>query len=198
MKADAKRKQEAEMRKEIKRKQRETRNIVCWPFCYSIPDEEKIERQKYEEWKLKNHVQQTKQQHGTPKGLKTNTDFASLSPKVDQQATNADEVLKLSNNTLIQTIETLTSELYDTKHILHQMYAGKRAEREPEFPSYSRSLKLNSSSPLLEKVEQNFSSTFTKVTNQSATKLEEDEENTNIEFHEVEELSHKELAVQNV
>ena len=198
MKADAKRKQEAEMRKEIKRKQRETRNIVCWPFCYSIPDEEKIERQKYEEWKLKNHVQQTKQQQGTPKGLQTNTDFASLSPKVDQQATNADEVLKLSNKTLIQTIDTLTSELYDTKHILHQMYAGKRAEREPEFPSYSRSLKLNSSSPLLEKVEQNFSSTFTKETNQSATKLEEDEENANIEFHEVEELSHKELAVNNV
>jgi hypothetical protein len=174
MKADAKRKQEAEMRKEIKRKQRETRNIVCWPFCYSVPDEEKIERQKYEEWKLKNHAQQTKQ--GTPKELQTITDFASPSPKVDQHVTKPDEYIKLSNETLIHTIEALVSELYDTKSILHNMYAEKKApknEHEQEFPSYSRSLKLNSLSPI-----------------RSASKLEEqqeedDQENTNLEFHEV-------------
>ena len=156
MKADAKRKQEAEMRKEIKRKQRETRNIVCWPFCYSIPDEEKIERQKYEEWKLREPSQKV-----------------GSSPK-------SNEVLKLSNDTLIQTIESLTSELYDTKHILHNLYAEKKApkiEHEQEFPSYSRSLNLNSLSPV-----------------RSATKLDiskkqddDEQENTNIVFHEVEE-----------
>lgn len=153
MKADAKRKQEAEVRKEIKRKQRETRNVVCWPFCYSVPDEEKIERQKYEEWKL-----------------------GESRPKVGSSPKSNEDL----NKTLIQTIESLTSELYDTKHILHNMYAGKK-DPEPEFPS-----------PLLEKrlakQEQNFCSTFTKETIRSASKLEEDDqENVNIEFHEVEE-----------
>ena len=149
MKADAIRKQEAEMRKELKRKQRETRNIVCWPFCYSVPDEEKIERQKYEEWKLV-EPRQT---------VETN-------PKPDEDL----------NKTLIHTIESLVSELYDTKSILQNLYAEKKApkiEHYTEFPSYSRSLKLNSSSPV-----------------RSATKLEEEEdeqENTNIEFDEVEE-----------
>ena len=164
MKADAKRKQEAEMRKELKRKQRETRNIVCWPFCYSVPDEEKVERQKYEEWKLNRHRE--------PRQYSEKVETSCQPSKKCSSEANPtrDELI---NNTLIQTIETLTSELYDTKHILHHIYAGKRVENEPEFPSYSRSLKLNSSSPV-----------------RSATKLEEEEEdqdNTNIEFHEVEE-----------
>ena len=156
MKADAIRKQEAELRKELKRKQRETRNIVCWPFCYSVPNKEKIERQKYEEWKL----------GGPRQNVEPN-------PK-------SDEVIKLSNDTLIQTIESLTSELYDTKSILQNLYAEKKApkiEHYTEFPSYSRSLNLNSLSPV-----------------RSATKLdiskkqeEDEQENTIIEFHEVEE-----------
>jgi hypothetical protein len=192
MKADAKRKQEAEMRKELKRKQREMRNIVCWPFCYSVPDEEKIERQKYEEWKLKNHAQQIKhnqhQQQGSPRELQKITDFSVLSPKVDQHVTKPDEYIKLSNETLIHTIEALVSELYDTKSILQNLYTEKKApknEHEQEFPSYSRSLKLNSLSPI-----------------RSASKLEEqqeeedDQENTNLEFHEVDTETQTEIQTE--
>jgi len=39
-------------RKEQKKKENETKNIVCWPFCYSVPDQDKIDKQKYEEWKI--------------------------------------------------------------------------------------------------------------------------------------------------
>lgn len=48
-----KRKEAKRVQKEQRKKDMETRNIVCWPFCYSVPDKEKEERKKYEEWKLK-------------------------------------------------------------------------------------------------------------------------------------------------
>jgi hypothetical protein len=50
---EQKRKEAKRIQKEQRRKDMETRNIVCWPFCYSVPDKEKEERKKYEEWKLK-------------------------------------------------------------------------------------------------------------------------------------------------
>ena len=48
-----------ELEKEILRKDMINKNIVCWPFCYSIYDAEKAERNKFEEWKkeeLKNKI----------------------------------------------------------------------------------------------------------------------------------------------
>jgi hypothetical protein len=173
MKADAKRKQEDEIRKELRRKQRETRNVVCWPFCYSVPDEEKIERQKYEEWKLKNHQlsQSTEKVDSNRQHLK-----GLDSPKRNE----------IINDTLIQSIESLTSELTDTKHILHGIHHEKKAlEPGQEFPSYSRSLKLNSSSPRL---ENNHTVKFEKVKSDNKLGISEkqEEENTNLEFHEAE------------
>ena len=51
--AEQKRKEAKRVQNEQRRKDMETRNIVCWPFCYSVPDKEKEERKRYEEWKLK-------------------------------------------------------------------------------------------------------------------------------------------------
>jgi hypothetical protein len=51
----AKRKKEkedrAELEKQLWRQEMRDKNIVCWPFCYSVYDEEKAERNRYEEWK---------------------------------------------------------------------------------------------------------------------------------------------------
>ena len=52
--AEQKRKEAKRILKEQRRKELETRNIVCWPFCYSVPSQEKEDRKRYEEWKLKN------------------------------------------------------------------------------------------------------------------------------------------------
>ncbi len=60
--AEQKRKEAKWILKEQRRKDMETRNIVCWPFCYSVPDKEKEERKKYEEWKLK-HLQKGEEEH---------------------------------------------------------------------------------------------------------------------------------------
>lgn len=49
--AELKRKADKEAKKEERRKEMESKNVVCWPFCYSVPDEYKIERQQFEEWK---------------------------------------------------------------------------------------------------------------------------------------------------
>lgn len=50
-----KKKKEKEMKLEQEREQRrqemKDRNLVCWPFCYSIPDPDKLERKEFEEWK---------------------------------------------------------------------------------------------------------------------------------------------------
>lgn len=46
-----KRKQDKYKREEERRKKMETRNIVCWPFCYSIPDQDKIDKLEFEKWK---------------------------------------------------------------------------------------------------------------------------------------------------
>jgi hypothetical protein len=50
--AEQKRKEAKRHQKEQRRKDMETRNIVCWPFCYSVPNQEKEDRKQYEEWKL--------------------------------------------------------------------------------------------------------------------------------------------------
>ena len=52
--AEQKRKDEKQRQKEERKKYMETRNIVCWPFCYSVPDTEKEQQQRYEEWKTSN------------------------------------------------------------------------------------------------------------------------------------------------
>lgn len=50
-----KKKKEKEMKLEQEREQRrqemKDKNLVCWPFCYSVPDPEKLERKEFEEWK---------------------------------------------------------------------------------------------------------------------------------------------------
>ena len=43
--------EKAELEKELWRQEMKDKNIVCWPFCYSVYDEEKAERNRYEEWK---------------------------------------------------------------------------------------------------------------------------------------------------
>lgn len=63
--AELKRKQEKEANKERRRKDMETRNIVCWPFCYSVPDEEKQNKIEFEEWK------QRRTKHKTTKNATT-------------------------------------------------------------------------------------------------------------------------------
>ena len=62
------------------RRERRNRNLVCWPFCYSIRDEEKAERNKYEEWKQEQQkkkiemaqkkIQDKKQQEKEIQGIK--------------------------------------------------------------------------------------------------------------------------------
>ena len=52
--AEQKRNDEKQRQKEERKKYMNTRNIVCWPFCYSVPDAEKEELQRYEEWKISN------------------------------------------------------------------------------------------------------------------------------------------------
>jgi hypothetical protein len=47
-KAKLKRKQEKYNREEERRREMETRNVVCWPFCYSIPDQDKIDKLDFE------------------------------------------------------------------------------------------------------------------------------------------------------
>jgi hypothetical protein len=49
--AELKRKADKEAKKEERRKEMEMKNVVCWPFCYSVPDEDKIEQKQFEEWK---------------------------------------------------------------------------------------------------------------------------------------------------
>jgi hypothetical protein len=41
----------AELEKELWKKEMKDKNIVCWPFFYSVYNEEKAERNRYEEWK---------------------------------------------------------------------------------------------------------------------------------------------------
>ena len=41
-----------EAEREQRRLEMKDKNIVCWPFCYSVPDTEKLERRAFEEWKL--------------------------------------------------------------------------------------------------------------------------------------------------
>ena len=59
--ADHKRKEENRIHKEERRKYMATRNTVCWPFCYSVPDTEKEDHQRYEEWKM-THKKESKQE----------------------------------------------------------------------------------------------------------------------------------------
>jgi hypothetical protein len=40
-----------EQEKELWRQEMKDKNIVCWPFCYSVIDQEKIEKNRFEEWK---------------------------------------------------------------------------------------------------------------------------------------------------
>jgi len=51
---EQKRNDEKQVQKEERKKYMRTRNIVCWPFCYSVPDTEKEERHRYEDWKRTN------------------------------------------------------------------------------------------------------------------------------------------------
>ena len=50
-----KRKKEKEnkiaLEKELWKQEMKDKNIVCWPFCYSVYDEEKADRNRYEDWK---------------------------------------------------------------------------------------------------------------------------------------------------
>jgi len=52
--AEQKRKDEKQRQKEERKRYMKTRNIVCWPLCYSVPDMEKEDQQRYEEWKMNN------------------------------------------------------------------------------------------------------------------------------------------------
>jgi len=54
LRTETKRHDAKRLRKEQRRKEMETRNIVCWPFCYSVSSQEKEERKRYQEWKISN------------------------------------------------------------------------------------------------------------------------------------------------
>ena len=41
------------LEKEKWEEEKKLRNIVCWPFCYRVPDEKKIEDHEYKIWKMK-------------------------------------------------------------------------------------------------------------------------------------------------
>ena len=45
-----------ELEKELSRKEMKDKNIVCWPFCYSVYNEEKADRNRYEEWKKQRRI----------------------------------------------------------------------------------------------------------------------------------------------
>ena len=51
MKKKKERHDKAELEREQRKQDMKDKNIVCWPFCYSIPDESKIEKNKYDDWK---------------------------------------------------------------------------------------------------------------------------------------------------
>lgn len=38
--------------KEKWRQEKKMRNLVCWPFCYSVPDEKKIYEKEFNEWRI--------------------------------------------------------------------------------------------------------------------------------------------------
>lgn len=40
-----------EHEKQMLRREKKDRNILCWPFCYSVRNEEKAEQNRYKEWK---------------------------------------------------------------------------------------------------------------------------------------------------
>lgn len=40
-----------EQEREQRRQEMKDKNLVCWPFCYSVPDPEKLEKKEFEEWK---------------------------------------------------------------------------------------------------------------------------------------------------
>jgi hypothetical protein len=46
-----KKKKEKEDKIELSRQEMKDKNIVCWPFCYSVFDEEKAEKNRFKEWK---------------------------------------------------------------------------------------------------------------------------------------------------
>ena len=45
-----------ELEKELSRKEMKDKNIVCWPFCYSVYNEEKADRNRYKEWKKQRRI----------------------------------------------------------------------------------------------------------------------------------------------
>jgi len=45
-----------ELEKELSRKEMKDKNIVCWPFFYSVYNEEKADRNRYEEWKKQRRI----------------------------------------------------------------------------------------------------------------------------------------------
>ena len=46
-----KKRKEKEDKIELRRQEMKDKNIVCWPFCYSVFDEEKAEKNRFKEWK---------------------------------------------------------------------------------------------------------------------------------------------------
>jgi len=42
--------QKREAEKEELMKERKNKNTICWPFCYSVPDDKKIEKENFELW----------------------------------------------------------------------------------------------------------------------------------------------------
>jgi hypothetical protein len=51
MKKKKDRDDKAVLEREQRRQEMRNKNIVCWPFCYSVLDESKIEKNKYDDWK---------------------------------------------------------------------------------------------------------------------------------------------------
>jgi len=44
--------QKAEAEREEMAKERKNKHVVCWPFCYSVQNNDKIEKENFEKWKI--------------------------------------------------------------------------------------------------------------------------------------------------
>ena len=56
-----------EQEKELWRQEMKDKNIVCWPFCYSVVNQEKIEKKQFEEWKKTQLLENNKDKKSSDK-----------------------------------------------------------------------------------------------------------------------------------
>jgi len=71
---------EAEREAKIKKKklekekweeEKKLRNMVCWPFCYSIPNEKKMEEYEYNQWKMRRDIEKKEEERQFEEWQKT-------------------------------------------------------------------------------------------------------------------------------